>query len=89
MASDPEFRTASPAALVTSDSETSPATTVALDGELRAASPAAQVTSDVKPPEMNWLQAAKGSRRQATPNIKENPRGNDACSSSGLTTRGA
>ena len=66
MASDPELQTASPAALVTSDSETSPATTVAPDdGELRAASPAAQVTSDVKPPEMNWLQAAKGSHRQA------------------------
>ena len=66
VASNPEFRTASPAAPATSDGETSPANAVApATSELRAASPATPVTSGVKPPEMNWLQAAKGSLRQA------------------------
>ena len=69
--SNPEFRTVSPAAPATSDGETSPANAVAprdelrTGDELRAASPATPVASGVKPLEMNWLQAAKGSLRQA------------------------
>ena len=60
VASGAEFRTASPAALVTSDGETSPATTVASDAKFRAASPAALVTSDGETPKRNLLLAAKG-----------------------------
>ena len=69
--SNPEFRTVSPAAPATSDGETSPANAVApsdelqTGDELRAASPATPVASGVKPLEMNWLQAAKGSLHQA------------------------
>ena len=57
---DAKFRAASPAALVTSDGETSPAPTAASDDMFRTASPAALVTSDGKPPKMNWLLATKG-----------------------------
>ena len=65
VASNPEFRTAFPAAPATSDGDTSPANAVAPGDELRAVYPAAPVTSGVKPLLMNWLQAVKGSLRQA------------------------
>ena len=75
-ASNPEFLTASPAAPATPDGEappanaahdgeTSPANAAAPGDELQAISPATPVTSAVTSPEMNWLQAAKGSLRQA------------------------
>ena len=65
VASNPEFLTASPAAPATSDGETSPANAADPGDEFRAVPPATPVTSAVTPPEMNWLQAAKGSLRQA------------------------